>query len=354
VASTSRTENPDLTQAEVDTQSWDERFPIARDLASEPYRFDFFQAIRLLALMYPDRQVPGRFTNPGEEVAHFGATASVAFPASQIQSLDMDTQPASMQVNFMGLTGPLGVLPLDYSRLVIDRLRSKDPAMRDFFDLFNHRMLSLFYQAWEKYRFNIPYERGERDRFSHHVLALLGLGTPGLQNRQEVPDDSLLFYSGLLAMHSRSASALRHLLMDYFGVPVQIEQFVGAWYPVERDAQCSLGKDMTDSERLGLGAVVGDEIWDKQSRVRIQLGPLTLEQYLDFLPGGSAHRQVLALAGFFAGGEYDLETQLILKREEVPALELKQVGEQEPQLGWTSWIKSMEFTRDPGETILEL
>ena len=58
-------------------------------------------------------------------------------------------------------------------------------------------MISLFYQAWEKYRFTIAYERGERDRFSHHLLDLIGLGTPGLQERQSVPDDSLLFYSGL-------------------------------------------------------------------------------------------------------------------------------------------------------------
>jgi type VI secretion system protein ImpH len=353
VATTSRSENPDLTQAELQA-AMEERFPIAEDLRQEPYRFNFFQAVRLLALMHPERQLPGRFTNPWEEVTRFGATPSVSFPASEIQSLDMDRMPMAMEVNFMGLTGPLGVLPLDYSRTVIDRLRSKDAGMRDFFDLFNHRMISLFYQAWEKYRFNIAYERGERDRFSHHVLALLGLGTPGLQERQDVSDDSLLFYSGLLSMHTRSAAALRHLLMDYFGVPVNVEQFVGAWYPVARDAQCNLGQDFSDSERLGVGAVVGDEIWDQQSRARIQLGPLTLDQYMDFLPGGEGHRQIRALAGFFAGGEFDLELQLILKREEVPACELKNEGSRDAQLGWTSWVKSKAFTRDPGETILEL
>ncbi|HWC98589.1 MAG TPA: type VI secretion system baseplate subunit TssG [Candidatus Sulfopaludibacter sp.] len=354
MATTSRPENPDLSQTDAPPFTMEERFPIAKDLAREPYRFDFFQAVRLLCLMHPERRVPGRFTNPEDEVARFGAATSIAFPASQIQALDMKKEPATMQVNFMGLTGPLGVLPLDYSRTVIDRERARDTAMRDFFDLFNHRMLSLFYQAWEKYRFNLAYERGERDRLSNHVMALMGLGTPGLRDRQEVADDSLLFYSGVMSMHTRSATALRHVLMDYFGVPVNVEQFVGAWYAVERDAQCCLGQDLSDSERLGVGAVVGDEIWDQQSRARIQLGPLSLEQYLDFLPGGEGHRQVRALAGFFAGGEIDLELQLVLKREDVPAFELKQQGEQEPQLGWTSWIKSVEFTRDPGETILEL
>ena len=79
--------------------------------------------------------------------------------------------------------------------------------------------------------------------------------------------------------------------------------------------------------------MVGDEIWDQQSRVRIQLGPLTLEQYLDFLPGETPTGSP-RVDRFFHGEEYDVELQLILKREEVPACELK--AETAPQLGWTS------------------
>ncbi len=330
-----------------------ERWPIAAMLDREPYRFEFFQAVRLLMRMAPRRQVVGRFTNPADEVVRFGVNPGVMFPASQIQELERPRRgPARMRVNFMGLTGPSGVLPLMYSQTVLDRMRARDHALRDFYDLFNHRMISLFYQAWEKYRFPIPYERGELDPFSHHLLALLGLATPGLQDRQDVPDDSLLFYSGLLALHARSAQALKQVLSDYFDVPVEIEQFVGAWYPVEVESQCSLGDGLKYSERLGYGAVVGDEVWDQQSRVRIQLGPLTLERYMEFLPGREAYRHLRALAEFYAGEEYDVEIQLILKRAEVPVCELPGDGGQ--QLGWTSWVKTADFRRDPGDTILEL
>jgi type VI secretion system protein ImpH len=204
-------------RAPVDLEQW----PIVEMLDREPYRFEFFQAVRLLTRMATERQVVGRFSVPSSEVARFGAHSSVAFPASEIQELERPVNgPAKMRVNFMGLTGPLGVLPLMYSEMVINRLRARDRTMRDFFDLFNHRIISLFYQAWEKYRFVIPYERGELDPFSHHVLALLGLGTPGMQDRQDVSDDSLLFYSGLLSLHTRSATALRQLLSDYFDVPL--------------------------------------------------------------------------------------------------------------------------------------
>ncbi len=332
-----------------------DRWPIAEMLDSEPYRFRFFQAVRLLSQMAPDRHVVGHFGNPRDEALRFGAHAKTSFPASEIQSLERhDDVPSEMRVNFMGLTGPLGVLPLPYSELVLDRLRNRDTALGDFLDLFNHRMISLFYRAWEKYRFFVPYERGERDRFSQHVLALLGLGTPGLQNRQQVSDDSLLFYSGLLAVHARSETGLRQLLSDYFGVQVEIDQFVGAWYPVEVDAQCSLGEGERPSERLGFGAVVGDEIWDQQSRVRIRLGPLPMEQYMDFLPGREGHRHVRALTSLFAGEEYDVEIQLVLRRQDVPPCDLGASPESGPQLGWTSWVKSAAFTRDPGETVLEL
>jgi type VI secretion system protein ImpH len=328
------------------------RWPIARMLDAEPYRFEFFQAVRLLSRMYPGRDIAGRFNNPSEEVVRFGAHSDPSFPASEIQALDRSQVPARMRVNFMGLTGPLGMLPLPYTSLVRERLREKDSSMLDFFDIFNHRIISLFCLAFEKYRFAIPYERGERDRFSHHVLALIGLGTPGLQDRQDVPDDTLLFYSGLLSLHTRSAVALRQLLMDYYNVPVEIEQFVGVWRPVETNSQCSFSEENDYSERLGFGAIVGDEIWDQQSRVRIRLGPLTMRQYVDFLPGGEAHRRIRALTAFYAGGEYDMELQLVLKRDEVPPCELN--AAEGPRLGWTSWVKSAEFTRDPGETILEL
>ncbi len=353
MATAGRTENPALGdnpgKAPVDLERW----PIADLLDNEPFCFEFFQAVRLLMRMSPERQVVGRFTNPADEVVRFGATPSVAFPASQIQQLERPANaPAQMQVNFMGLTGPSGVLPLMYSQMVLERLRERDRTLRDFYDIFNHRMISLFYQAWEKYRFPIPYERGELDPFSYHLLALLGLGTPGLQDRQAVTDDALLFYSGLLAMHTRSVTALRQVLSEYFEVPVEVEQFVGAWYPVEVESQCALGDGLTYSERLGLGAVVGDEVWDQQSRVRIQLGPLSLERYLEFLPGGDAYRHLKALASFFAGEEFDVEVQLILKRKEVPVCELE--PEDGQQLGWTSWIKSADFRRDPGDAILEL
>jgi type VI secretion system protein ImpH len=344
----SRTEDPALIQHAAMEH-------VERLLHTVPQEFQFFQIVRLLERLQPEREPVGGFVSPGKEIARFVANPSPSFPPSQVHGIAWpEGGSPRVMVNFLGLNGPSGLLPLYYTELAVERLRAKDSTMRSFFDLFNHRMVSLFYQAWEKYRFPIAYERGERDRFSHHLLDLIGLGTKGLQNRQEVADDSLLFYSGLLSLQPRSATALRQLLSDYFDVPVEVEQFIGNWHLLDEDTQCRFDAGDSYSEQLGSGAIVGDEVWDQQSGIRVRLGPLSLRQYLDFLPSGTAYRPLRSLTRFFAGGELDFELQLVLKQDEAPPCELGQGGAAAPQLGWTSWAASRPLDRNPDDTILRV
>jgi len=324
-------------------------------LRSEPYRFEFFQAIRLLERLLPDREPVGRFTNPSDEVARLGAHPSLSFPASEIQAMEWpEGKTPFMAVNFMGTTGPQGPLPHGYTTMILGRLRSGDTTLRDFLDLFHHRMLSFFYQAWEKYRFAVSYERGERDRFSHHLLDLIGLGTTGLQERLAVPDDAFLFFAGILGQRPHSAHALELLLNDYFEVPVKVVQLVGGWFRLDETTECCIGQRDTASEQLGLGAVVGDEVWNQQARALIRIGPLDLQQYLDFLPNGSAYQPLRALLRFWTNEEIDFEVQLVLKRDEVPRCQLGGEGEGAPQLGWVTWMKSKEMERNPDEAIFNV
>jgi type VI secretion system protein ImpH len=329
-------------------------------LHKTPQEFEFFQAVRLFERLFPERSPVGRFVSPSKEVLRFCAHASIPFPASRIQRMEWPEELAPrMVINFMGLAGPSGLLPLYYTDLIVERVRNKDYALRDFLDVFNHRMISLFYQAWEKYRFAIPYERGERDRFSHSLMDLIGMGTVHLDNRLAVRDDTLMYYSGLLGLHARSAAALQRILWDYFDVPVEIEQFVGAWHRLEESNLCrfessSDGRSGSASEQLGGGAIVGDEIWNQQSGVRIKMGPLSLAQYLDFLPSGTAHEPLKSLAKFISRGEIDFEVQLILKRDEVPPCELGSEEVAAPRLGWVSWAKTRPMRADAGDTIFSI
>jgi type VI secretion system protein ImpH len=347
------------------------------ELRREPWNFQFFQMVRLLERLGAGKPV-GRFDNPQEEAVQFQSNPALVFPPSEIHSLEwpMNGQPR-LTVNIMGLTGHMGVLPLTYTEWINERIRAKDHTLRSFFDLFHHRLLSLFYQAWEKYRFPVAYERDRNDRFTRYLLDFIGLGTEGLRHRLAVPDEGIAFYTALLGMQSRSATALRQMLQDYFGVPVEIEPFVGRWRPISESDQTRTGDERQYSEQLTLGAIAGDEVWDQQSTARIVLGPLTLEQYLDFLPIGSAYQALCDLTEFFSRREIDFELQLILRREETPGMVLvdeaanapsrsrlgksrgdlesgSEAGSCELMLGWTTWIKNAPMTRDPGDAVLQL
>ncbi len=214
-------------------------------LRRDPHSFGFFQAIRLLERLYPERGRVGYFGDPADEVARFAVPHFISFPASEIHELELgDGEPARMTVNFLGLTGPLGVLPFAYTLLVAERLAARDRALKDFLDIFHHRIISLFYRAWEKSRFVAAYGKGERDRITEHLFDLIGLGLAGQQGRMAVPDEGLVFYAGLLAPQQRSAVGLQQLLEDYFDVNVEIEQFVGSWYPLSADTQCRVGRSL--------------------------------------------------------------------------------------------------------------
>jgi len=340
--------------APADSDNLDPLARLEALLRDEPTSFGFFQAVRLLRQLRPDRAPIGRFVDPSDEVVRFSVPGSIGFPPSEVHSLDLpDEGSARMSVNFLGLTGPQGFLPLQYTLLIGDRKRARDGAIGDFFDLFHHRLISLFYRAWEKSRFSVVYERGEEDALTVHLRDLTGVGLDDARRHLPVPEDALLFYAGLLGPQPRGAQALKQILGDYFGLPVEIEQFVGRWYPLPKSDQCALGEEEGASNQLGLGAVAGDEIWDAQTCVRIRVGPLTRPQYDSLLPGGAGHRSLRALTRFFSHDQFDFELQLVLARDEVPGFVLGDPAVSQP-LGYSTWLRTREFSRDADDTVLTL
>ncbi len=335
--------------------------PLSKKLFDEPYRFDFFQAVRLLERINRDRLPVGRKDgDPHREVVRFRTRASLAFPPSQLYELNRNGaehagNPPELTVAFMGLTGPLGVLPQPYTEMILERQREKDTTMWEFLDLFNHRLISLFYRAWEKYRFHIAYERDGGDRLTECLFALIGLGTKGLRGRMGLQDQALLFYSGLIAQRPHSASTIQRILTDYFGVPSRVDQCVGQWLKLEDENLSRLSGKSADgsaNNALGVSTVVGSRVWDAQSKFRVQLGPLSYAQFVKFLPTGDAHKSVTELARLLAGPEFDFDLQLVIKSKEVLGSVLTTRAKRKPMLGWTTWLTTKPMTGEDPSVVL--
>jgi type VI secretion system protein ImpH len=356
---------------------------VEQRLFAEAFGFDFFQAVRLLQRLMPHRVLVGQTGPPAAEVVRFRAMPSLTFPPSAIHEITRPATPANppaMTVAFLGLTGPSGVLPRHYTELIMrlerERKGEERRALRDWLDLFNHRLISLFYRAWEKYRFWVGNERTASEQedaamFTRALYSLIGLGTGGLSNRlrvsavemgrererllARVEDLTLIYYGGLLAQRKRNAQGLEALLGDYFGTSVRVQQFIGQWLQLEVENQSRLGIAHGNCA-LGIDTVAGERVHDVQGKIRIRLGPLTFRRFVSFLPDRSpvpehkAFFLLVHLVRLYVGAELDFDVQLLLRGDQVPECQLSDELPG-PRLGWNTWLISQQPLHDAHDAL---
>ncbi|MCP4698984.1 MAG: type VI secretion system baseplate subunit TssG [Gammaproteobacteria bacterium] len=338
--------------------------------------YAFFQAVNLLENAYAAKRKPhaGEIAAVGyegsaeREIIRFRPEASFAFPASDIETVEhlpeneKGPQKVRITSNFMGLYGSVSPLPAFYTEVII-AADLDNHQRREFLDLFHHRLHSLFYRVWKKYRYYLHYRFGARDVFSGQMFALMGLlddtlrPLPSSQARDkgdqagfssgpvsaEVRREAdiyaqvnwarLLFYTGLLGMRCRSASVLESIVSHYFsGIPVRIEQCVPRWVSIEPwqlnhtgRGYCTLGSDFT----------IGEKVLDRAGKFRLELGPLDFRQFRDFLPDGRFYYILRALVKFLLIDQLDFEVMLILRHDEIPVWQLS--GDDPCRLGWSIW-----------------
>jgi type VI secretion system protein ImpH len=308
-------------------------------LFEQTERFDFVQAVRVLARLYPERAHVGGDAPPEREVVRFRSDLSPAFPRAEVQAAEPATEdaPARLVVNFMGVATPssFGALPRRYAEEIRALVREKRPALRDFLDLFNHRLISLFLRARERHHPVIHFERGAASPFERVLAAVLGVATPRLRARLALDDHALFARAGLLAMRPMPASALESLVASVFGAPASVEPFRPAVHAIEPDDRNALGRA---NARLGVDLFVGEEVVLVESRFRLRVGPLDLAAYEALLPDRPGHAKLFDLARFATRAELDVEIQLLLAREEAPALRLGTGDAARGRLGWSSWL----------------
>jgi type VI secretion system protein ImpH len=326
-------------------------------LFREPYRFQYCQAVRLLELWLKRQGVREDGLVPG--FLRFRNSLSLGFPASELAAVD--TEPADIEPTaaslgaaarsgtlkyvrltptFMGFTSSSGVLPAHYTeRLAEHQLYQRDDGPRAFLDTFSNRSLAMFYEAWRKYRLEFKYQLDGRDRFLPLLLSLGGLGNASLRARLEdegrgmVRDESLGYFAAALRHRPVSTAQLGSLLSEYFGRTVAVEQFIGAWYPVPQAQQTTLGRP---DAVLGVGAMAGARVWQRDLRMRLVVGPLDHAGFTAFLPGGLAARALRSLLSMFTGVTLEYEVEVVLRASDVHNVALG--DDSNARLGWDAFL----------------
>lgn len=307
-------------------------------LVREPYKFDFFQTLRRLeALNGAGGEKPrfGDASRPADEPLRLGQEPDLSFAASTLARVLPGGEGGTprLWVNFFGLLGPNGPLPLHLTEYARERLRnSDDPTMSRFFDVFHHRMLLFFYRAWASSQPTVGRALRARDRFELYVGALAGFGLEAIRSRDAFPDVAKLFYAGRLGVQSRNAEGLAGVVSDFFSMPTRLEPFQGEWLDLPVENRWRLGTSR-HGLRLGVSAMLGKKTWARQQKFRLVLGPLDRAQFQRMLPGGASLPKLAALVRNYIGDELQWDLRLFLEDKVEEPWHLGG-----SRLSWTTWL----------------
>lgn len=310
-------------------------------MAAEPQRYDFFHALRLIECHHADKPRLGTARRPVDEPVRLGQATDLSFAGASLSEVDLADRSGRprVEVRFFGLFGPNGPLPLHMTAYARERRMHKgDETFSRFADLFHHRLLLLFYRAWAQAQPTVSFDRPDEDRFADFVGSLVGAGGKEWQQRDAAPPHARLAFAGLLSRQVRNADGLAHLLSGFLDMHVRVEQFVGRWMLLPEAERTRIGRRAASrrqsTSQLGVSAVLGRAVFDRQHHFRVHIGPLSLPAFEALLPVGDALPAVEALAAQYVGLEFGWDLRLELEPAEVPACRPGRYG----RLGWTTWL----------------
>ncbi len=314
-----------------------------RDLAAldgfeaDLLRFNPFEALRRLECAYPDRERLGESVRPQQDAVRLRQTPSMRFaPGSMDRYVAAtDQAPAQLWQLFFGLFGPNGPLPLHLTEYAYDRLvLARDPTFARFADLFHHRLTSLLYRAWATSRPVVGADRPGTDRFGGYVDSLFGLGDPTMRDRDDWSDSAKRYFAGWLAAGPRPPEGLEAMLVDYFALPMRVQEYAGEWLDIGSSVQTQLGVGLGVDGRLGVDTIIGVAAWSVSHRFRIVAGPIGRADLESLLPDQGRLQVLGTIVRNYLADELAWELKLVVRPAEVPSTRLGVSG----RLGWNSWL----------------
>jgi type VI secretion system protein ImpH len=321
-------------------------------LRREPWKFGFTTLMRRFGAVHSKQPRIGLASRPQQESFRLGQTAALTFAPREIAEVALpldDVEPSdghaprarkgnnpavpTVRLYGLGLLGPNGPLPLHYTEWVRERAENhNDGTLGDFLDIFHHRYLTHMYRAWAQSQAAAGLDRPDDETFSRYVARLTG-HDPLEIRESTLPSHARLAASTHLTREARNPDGLAGTLARYFAVPVQLQEFVMHWIRIDEEDQTHLGKPHTSSV-MGMGAIAGEVVADRQNKFRVVLGPLSLEQYLRFTPQGKDLPLLVEWVRGFVGYEFVWEVELRVRNDSTPPARL----EDKEKLGWSTWL----------------
>jgi len=316
-------------------------------LGDKPYQYDLFQLLRRIDAQGGGPYLLGRAPQPSHDLLRLGQEPSLSFAPSTLAQVSQRAGTSLHEVSIFsfGLFGPNGPLPLHLTEYVRERLyHHQDRTLLAFSNLFHHRLITLFYRAWADAQPTLSLDRTDNRRFDEYLSCLAGIGLPAQRQCDGLNTHAKHFMAGHLIRHGRDPEGLSKILQDYFNVPVRIVENIPHWMRIERSEQARLQAGQR-APRLGESAFLGVATRDVQHKFRIELGPMSLQNYERFLPGAKFCLQLRDWVRQYLGIEFVWDLRLILAKDQLSGTQLS--GRQ--HLGLSSWMEAPQRQHDASD-----
>lgn len=266
---------------------------------------------------------------PAQDIATLTHTPALAFPAATLDDIRVEGGRARVAGQWLGLTGPMGPMPLHLSEFAVyERRYSRKRPYGDFLDVLAGRMLQLFYRAWAATSPAASADRPADDAFGDYIAALTG-ARDGARVDSAFPPRARLRHAALFAS-PRSAGGLQDALADLLRVPVRIREFMPRWRDVEPGDDTQLGGRLAG---LGQGAMAGRRVRTWQDAFRVVITIRDARAQAEFLPGGRRYALLVAALDAFAPPHLEWDVELAVATEVIRPARLGGGA----RLGWSGW-----------------
>lgn len=272
----------------------------------------------------------GQSRTRDKDILELRQTPTLAFPPHTLDALDLDGRRPVVYGYWMGLTGPMGPLPLHLTEFATyeQRYGKKRPFGR-FLDLLAGRMLQYFYRAWADSQPAVQADRPDEDRFAHYLAALSG-AAEGVSPDAAFPGRARTHYAGHFASR-RSASGIQDALTHLLGSPARVKEYQPRWRRIETEDRTVLGQSFAG---LGHDAVLGASTWGVMDAFRIVIRCGDMREYERFLPSGPKFQVAAEALQALAPSHLEWDIELEIPENKVRPARL----DGRARLGWTSWM----------------
>ncbi len=306
-------------------------------LAAGAAKYSFAAALRIVECGFAQRPRLGHSKRPAEDAVRLAQHVTLGFAGMPIDGMDRGgsgDRYGTLRVRYPGLFGPNGPLPLHLTEYVVDRGKHHgDATFRDFVNVFQHRLISVYWRAISAAQPVVHLDRPGDDSFSTYYASLAGFVRMEDAELDPRVDRARRHWISHFARPVRSAEGLEAILSGFFATAVSVEEYVGRWVDLPSEG-LKLGK----SNALGEDTHLGESFWDCSQSVRIAFRALDRDQYERLLPSGSSWPLIEQLVSSYIGRELAWDVKLVLNLDQGEELRLD--GGQ--RLGWNTWLKSAD------------